>query len=123
MTGKLLKHLTTVFVNKVPSLKVSRKGNYDTDVGSDKEPILNYINKKNDIPTKILKEDSELLARHFHQNINFCFENSNFRSNLKVANITPAFNKNPETSNDNYRLISILPNISKICERFRYNQI
>ena len=34
-----------LFVNIVPSLKISPKGNYETDVGNDDEPILNYINK------------------------------------------------------------------------------
>ena len=33
------------FVNIVPSLKISPKENYETDVGNDNEPILNYINK------------------------------------------------------------------------------
>ena len=33
------------FENIVPSLKISPKENYETDVGNDNEPILNYINK------------------------------------------------------------------------------
>ena len=99
------------------------KENYETDVGNDNEPILNYINKfknhssikviksrkkeeqtftfsyvsyeevlneirklqttkttQNDIPTKTLKENSEVFARYFHKNINFCIENSIFPS-------------------------------------------
>ena len=99
------------FVNIVPSLKISQKENYETDVGNDNEPMLNYINKfknhpsikiiksrkkeeqtftfsyvsyeevlskirklqamkmtqQNDIPTKILKENSEVFARYFHK--------------------------------------------------------
>ena len=95
------------FMNIVPSLKIWPKENYETDVGNDNEPILNYINKfknhpsikviksrkkekqtftfrypsyeevlneirklqttkttqQNDIPTKILKENSEVFAR------------------------------------------------------------
>ena len=35
-------------------------------------------------------------------------------SDLKVADVTPAFKKESKTSKDNYRPISILPNISKI---------
>ena len=108
------------FVNIVPSLNISPKENYKTDVENDNEPILNYINKfknhpsikviksrkkeeqtfsfnyvsyeevlneisklqtattiqQNDIPTKILKEKSEMFAIYFHKNINFCIENS-----------------------------------------------
>ena len=33
------------FVNIVPSLKISPKENYETDVRNDNVPILNYINK------------------------------------------------------------------------------
>ena len=33
------------FVNIVPSLKLSPKENYETDVGNGNEPILNYVNK------------------------------------------------------------------------------
>ena len=155
------------FVNIVPSLKISPKENYETDVGNDNEPILNYINKfnnhpsikviksrkkevqtftfsyvsyeevlnefrklqttkttqQNDIPTKILKENLEVFPRYFHKNINFCIENSIFPSDLKVADVTPAFKKKSKTSKDNYRPISILPNISKIYKRCLYNQM
>ena len=34
--------------------------------------------QQNDIPTQILKENSEVFARYFHKNINFCFGNSIF---------------------------------------------
>ena len=44
------------FVNIVPSLKISSKENYETDVGNDNEPILNYINKfKNHPSIKVIK--------------------------------------------------------------------
>ena len=33
------------FVNTVPSLKISPKENYETDVRNDNKLILNYINK------------------------------------------------------------------------------
>ena len=127
------------FVNIVPSLKISPKENYETDVGNDNEPILNYINKvknhpsikliksrkkekqtftfsyvsyeevlneirklqttkttqQNDIPTKILKKNSEVFAGYFQKDINFCIENSIFPSDLKVSDVTPAFKRNP----------------------------
>ena len=44
------------FVNIVSSLKISPKENYETDVGNDNEPILNYINKfKNHPSIKVIK--------------------------------------------------------------------
>ena len=44
------------FVNIVPSLKILPKENYETDVGNNNEPILNYINKfKNHPSIKVIK--------------------------------------------------------------------
>ena len=73
----------------------------------------------------IFQKNSEktVFARYFHKNIHFCIENSIFPSNLKVADVTPAFKKKSKTSKDNYRLISILSNISKIYEICLYNQM
>ena len=79
--------------------------------------------QQNDIPTKILKENSEVFARYFHKNINFCIENSIFPSDLKVADVNPAFKKKSKTSKDNDRHVGILPNISKIYGRCLYTQM
>ena len=84
------------------------------------EEVLNEIRKlqttttiqQNDITTKILRENSEVFARYFHKNINFCIENSIFPSDLKVADVTATFKKTSNTSKDNYGPISILRNIS-----------
>ena len=44
------------FMNIVPSLKIWPKENYETDVGNDNKPILNYINKfKNHPSIKVIK--------------------------------------------------------------------
>ena len=53
----------------------------------------------------------------------FCIEHSIFPSDLKVADVTPAFKQKSKASKDNYSPISLLPNISKIYERFLYNQM
>ena len=53
--------------------------------------------QKNDIPTKFLKENSEVLARYFHKKINFCIENSIVPSDLKVPDVTPTFKKKSKT--------------------------
>ena len=43
-------------VNIVPSPKISPKENYETDVGNDNEPILNYTNNfKNHPSIKVIK--------------------------------------------------------------------
>ena len=74
------------YINKFknhPSIKVikSRKKEEQTFTLNyvSYEEVLNEIRKlqtattiqQNDIPTKILKENSEVFARYFHKNINF----------------------------------------------------
>ena len=41
--------------------------------------------KQNGFAAKILKENWEVIARYFHENINFCYESLVFPSDLKVA--------------------------------------
>ena len=79
--------------------------------------------QQTDIPTKILKYNSEHFAGYFHENINFCFESSCLPSDLKVADVTPAYKKKSKNSKDNYRPVSILSNISKVYERCIYDQM
>ena len=50
--------------------------------------------QQNDISTKFLKENLEVVAQCFHENINFCIENSVFPSDLKLVDVTPAFKRN-----------------------------
>ena len=50
-------------------------------------------------------------------------DSSTFPAALKLAHITPAFKKGSKNSKENYRPISILPNISKIYERCMYKQM
>ena len=79
--------------------------------------------QQNDILTDILKENSEVCARYFHKNINFYTKNLIGSSDLKIADLTPAFKKRSKTSKDNDRPKIILPNTFKIYERSIYNQI
>ena len=46
-----------------------------------------------------------------------------FPISLKLANITPVYKKGSKNSKENYRPLSILPNISKIYERCLFNPI
>ena len=70
-----------------------------------------------DIPTKIVKENADIFANVLVSSFNDSIEKSNFPSILKNASITPVFKKGDRNSKDNYRPVSILPNISKIFER------
>ena len=85
------------------------------------------INRRN--PGEILKletskacQDTYTRADILLARFNDSVEKSNFPSSLKKANITPVFKKGDRNSKDNYRPVSILPNISKIFERCIFRQ-
>ena len=46
-----------------------------------------------------------------------------FPPDLKLADVTPVYKNKSKNSNDNFRPVSILSNISKIYERCLYDQI
>ena len=79
--------------------------------------------QKTDIPTKILKQNSDYFAKYIFENINFCIENSEFPSDLKLADVIPIYKKNSKSLKDNYRPVSILSNISKVYEKTIYEQL
>ena len=76
-----------------------------------------------DIPSKIVKEKADIFGSFLHPSFNAPVTNSEFPSVLKQANITLAFKKGERYSKDNYRPVSILPNVSKIFERCMLCQI
>ena len=66
-----------------------------------------------DVPSKIVKMNSDIFADFLHQDFNGNIATSVFPQNLKNANITPLFKKGDRNSETNYRRINILPNVSK----------
>ena len=56
-------------------------------------------------------------SEFFFVNINHSINNSTFPEQLKLADVKPVSKKNPRTDKENYRPVSILPNISKVYER------
>ena len=76
-----------------------------------------------DISTKIIKENADIFAEILLASVNDSVEKSNFPSSLKKVNITPVFKKDDRNSKDDYRLVSILPNMSKIFERCIFCQL
>ena len=97
---------------------------YDGIVSKVKNLDASKTSKQTDIPTKILKGNSEYFATYFHNDINTtCIENSEFPSELKLADVIPVYKKKSKNSKDNYRPVSILSNISKIYENTIYEQV
>ena len=81
--------------------------------------FLKHVN----IPCKIIKENADIFASFLHSSFNTSVTNSEFPSVLKQANITLVFKKGERYSKDNYRPVSILPNVPKIFERYIFRQI
>ena len=67
------------------------------------------------IPTKILKEVSDICAPALNDIWdNEIITHKNFSNNLKLADTTPVFKKEDALLLKNYRPISVLPVVSKI---------
>ena len=54
---------------------------------------------------------------------NFYIDNNTYPNGLKKADIKPVYKKDDPSDKTNYRSISILPVLSKVFERFLYDQI
>ena len=72
--------------------------------------------QQNDIPVKILKENSDICSYILHHNFNNSLFSNKFPKYLKKADITPVFKKDEKFLKKNYRPVSILPTVSKIYE-------
>ena len=106
---------TEVFFFSIPSIPETQQEIFKLNV--------NKPTTDNNIPSKILKENSDICAPY----ITHIYENSVnkgiFPSALKHADITPGHKKDETTLKDNYRPVSILPTVSKIFERNMYKDI
>ena len=49
--------------------------------------------QKDNIPTKIINENTDIISNIFHANINKCFSESFFSDDLKRAEVIPIFQK------------------------------
>ena len=96
-----------------------------------KEEILKELNNLNinkatqntDVPTKIIKENSDIFGDFIFSNLNCCINTSSYSSLLKRADITPVHKKDSKNKENNYRPVSILSNISKLYERIMFKQM
>ena len=75
------------------------------------------------IPTKIVKENLNIFTTFLVKDINTCIRMREFPDKLKTADVTPAFKNGDKHGKSNYRPVSILPILSKVCEKCLYKQI
>ena len=76
--------------------------------------------QEKNIHTNILKQNSDFFVFYVEKDINASISTSKFPNDLKEADLIPVYKKK---SKENYRPISILPNISKVHERCLHDQI
>ena len=74
-----------------------------------------------DIPTTIIKENVDAFAHFLYTSINSSIKSSLFPSCLIFADVTSLHKKGRKDAKQNYRPVSILPNLSKIYERSMFN--
>ena len=90
--------------------------------------ILNLNSKKavasNSIPTKVLKETSDICSPVLQQIWNDeILKKCQVPENLKLADITPVFKKEGKYLAQNYRPVSALPTLSKVFEKIMQKQV
>ena len=79
--------------------------------------------REDDIQTKTIEENSDIFSTFIYQSFNNMTDVCIFPTSLELANITPVYKKGSKNSKENYRPVSILPNISKIYERCLFKPI
>ena len=79
--------------------------------------------QKSDIPTKIIKQNQDIFFEFIFENVNNLIDTDVYPEQLKWADVKPAHKKGSRTDKENYRPISMLPNISKIYERCLFKQL
>ena len=83
--------------------------------------------QKDDIPTKMIKENMDIMLNTFNDNINKCFSEPFFPDDLKRAEAIPIFRKDIKKDSKNlkknYRPVNILSNISKVYETCLCNEL
>ena len=81
------------------------------------------VSQKTDIPVRIIKENIDIFSYFMYHYFNNSLSCSTFITSMRYAEVTPTHQKDDQTDKENYRPISILPNLSKVYERLMYDQI
>ena len=80
-------------------------------------------NLTGNIPARILKGCVDSYISVLTKILNASLERGCFPNQLKLAEVTPVFQKEDERNKENYRPVSVLSHPSKIFERIVFNQM
>ena len=72
---------------------------------------------------KACQDNIDIFSEFIFHNFNNSISDATFPSELKNADVIPVFKKKDRNNVENYRPVSILPNLSKIYERCLYDQM
>ena len=78
---------------------------------------------ENDISTNILITTTDIVCIHLSQIYNSTKNDNTFPQNLKLADVIPIHKNDAHTLMKNYRPVSLIPIVSKLFERYMYNQM
>ena len=94
---------------------------------SDKEilkPDVNKASQNSDIPIKALKENIDIFSNFLINSFNNSIKLSTLLEILiKHADITPLYKKGKKDMKGNYRLVGVLPDLSKIFEKWIFEHV
>ena len=85
--------------------------------------LKNSSCKNNSVPVMLWKRAKSCLVDPICFLINQSIENGIFPSSLKISHVAPIFKSGDRSDISNYRPISVLPILSKVFERFLYDQL
>ena len=124
-------HSLSVFIGhfqKRPSFINIKKKNFESTFSFKKttsKEVIKFIRNLNirkscqvaDIPTKVIKLNSDILANFIYKPFNLCIDRGEFLNELKHAELVPVQKKSCKCDKENYRPVSILSNFSKVYEK------
>ena len=114
-------HPSIIKINKITTSEFSFN-NVMTSQIYDEIIALSYSKAcpKESIPPKVVKENHDTFTIKIHNDINYSTTYGEFPHMLKLADVTPIHTKDDRYDKSNYRLVSLLPAVSKNFERVLY---
>ena len=110
------------------NVKVETKFNFNDTTKDVVEKETRKLDPKmaiieNDIPTKILKSNSDIASHYVSEAYNNSKNNNLYSLSIKVADVSPIHKAKERIIRKNYRPVSLIPILSKLYERNMYDSI